>query len=66
MQLVISFQVGLPTSLDMMLTGKTIKAAKAKKLGLVDKVVEELGVGVRTQKDNSLNHLRKVAIQTAQ
>jgi len=58
--------VGLPTSLDMMLTGKTIKAAKAKKLGLVDKVVEELGVGVRTQKDNSLNHLRKVAIQTAQ
>lgn len=28
----------------MMLTGKTIKAAKAKKLGLVDKVVEALGI----------------------
>jgi len=58
--------VGLPTSLDMMLTGKTIKAAKAKKLGLVDKVVEELGVGVLPPKENSLRHLRKVAIQTAQ
>jgi len=58
--------VGLPTSLDMMLTGKTLKAAKAKKVGLVDKVVEELGVGVLPAKENSLRHLRKVAIQTAQ
>jgi len=50
----------------MMLTGKTIKAAKAKKLGLVDKVVEELGVGVMPAKENSIRHLRNVAIQTAQ
>lgn len=50
----------------MMLTGKTLKAAKAKKVGLVDKVVEELGVGVLPAKENSLRHLRKVAIQTAQ
>lgn len=57
--------VGLPTSLDMMLTGKTIKAAKAKKLGLVDKVVEELGVGITTASENSMQYLRKVAIQTA-
>jgi len=57
--------VGLPTSLDMMLTGKTIKAAKAKKLGLVDKVVEGLGVGVASSKDNSMRHLKMVALETA-
>jgi len=57
--------VGLPTSLDMMLTGKTIKAVKAKKLGLVDRVVERLGVGVADGKTNSLNHLENVAVQVA-
>lgn len=57
--------VGLPTSLDMMLTGKTIKAVKAKKLGLVDRVVEHLGPGVHDSKVNSLNHLENVAVQAA-
>merc|ERR1711988_730242 len=38
--------VGLPTSLDMALTGKTLQAKKAKKAGLVDKVVEALGPGL--------------------
>ena len=33
----------IPTALDMMLTGKTIKADKAKKMGLVDQVVQPLG-----------------------
>lgn len=31
--------VGLPAALDMMLTGKTIKASRALKMGLVDEVV---------------------------
>ena len=33
----------IPTALDMMLTGKTIKADKAKKMGLVDQIVQPLG-----------------------
>ena len=33
----------VPTALDMMLTGKTIKADKAKKMGLVDQIVQPLG-----------------------
>ena len=38
----------LPTTLDMILTGKTVKADKGKKLGLVDRVVEPLGPGLTT------------------
>lgn len=37
---------GLPNSLDMALTGKTLDAKKAKKFGLVDTVVEKLGSGL--------------------
>ena len=33
--------IGAPAALDMMLTGKTVDARKAKKLGLVDEVVPE-------------------------
>ena len=35
--------MGLPDSLDMMLTGKNIKAGKAKRMGLVDGLVKPLG-----------------------
>ena len=35
--------VGVPDSLPMMLTGKTLNAKKAKKAGLVDMVVDSLG-----------------------
>ena len=37
----IEFLIGLPSSLDMILTGKRVDANKAKKLGFVDEVVEE-------------------------
>lgn len=36
---------GIPTALDLTLTGKTIKADKAKKLGLVDLLVDTIGPG---------------------
>lgn len=36
-------QVPLQTALDMVLTGKNIKPDKAKKLGLVDHLVDPLG-----------------------
>ncbi|XP_057312656.1 trifunctional enzyme subunit alpha, mitochondrial-like [Hydractinia symbiolongicarpus] len=57
--------VGLPTALDMLLTGKTIKPVKAKKMGLVDRVVEALGPGITDEKTNTQNHLKNVAIQIA-
>ena len=38
--------VGLLNTLDMALTGKNLNAKKAKKLGLVDTVVEVLGAGL--------------------
>lgn len=36
-------QVSVPNALDMMLTGKTIHPDKAKKMGLVDQIIEPLG-----------------------
>ena len=35
--------VGVPDSLPLMLTGKTLNSKKAKKSGLVDMVVDSLG-----------------------
>ena len=35
----------LPNALDMMLTGRTLKADRAKKLGIVDVVIDPLGPG---------------------
>uniref|UniRef100_A0A7N8WNX9 Trifunctional enzyme subunit alpha, mitochondrial n=1 Tax=Mastacembelus armatus TaxID=205130 RepID=A0A7N8WNX9_9TELE len=36
--------VGLPSALDMMLTGRNIRADKAKKMGLVDQLVDPLEI----------------------
>ena len=36
-------QIGLPDVLDLSLTGKNVRADKAKRLGLVDLLVEPLG-----------------------
>lgn len=36
----------IPTTLDLQLTGKTVKADKAKKLGIVDLLVAPLGPGM--------------------
>ena len=37
-------QVGVPAALDICLTGKNIRADKAKKMGLVDSTVDPLGI----------------------
>jgi len=58
--------VGLPTALPMMLAGKTLKADKAKKAGLLDRVIEELGPGLNAANVNSLQHLENCAVQIAQ
>ncbi|XP_005110023.1 trifunctional enzyme subunit alpha, mitochondrial [Aplysia californica] len=57
--------VSVPNALDMMLTGKMIKANKAKRMGLVDMTVEPLGPGVADPEQNSLAFLEQVAVQTA-
>ena len=55
----------IPTALDLELTGKQVKADKAKKLGIVDMLVAPLGVGLKPAEENTMEYLEKVAIQTA-
>jgi enoyl-CoA hydratase/carnithine racemase len=58
--------VGLPNSLDLALTGKSLKASKAKKLGLVDMVVAPLGPGLAPAEETTRLYLERVAVQIAQ
>lgn len=57
--------VGLPTSLDMALTGKNLNAKKAKKAGLVDLVVEALGPGLGPADTTTHKYLEQVAVGVA-
>uniref|UniRef100_A0A0N4ZF08 Trifunctional enzyme subunit alpha, mitochondrial n=1 Tax=Parastrongyloides trichosuri TaxID=131310 RepID=A0A0N4ZF08_PARTI len=57
--------VSIVNALDMMLTGKNIKPVKAKKIGLVDMVVQPLGVGVESPEIGTHKYLEEVAIETA-
>ena len=45
-------QVGVPAALDMCLTGKNIRADRAKKMGLVDSTVDPLGMCTSTHHCN--------------
>merc|ERR1719412_1657115 len=56
---------GLPNTLDMALTGKTLKAKKAKSVGLVDMVISSLGPGLQPADLTTLNYLESVAKQIA-
>lgn len=55
----------IPTALDLALTGKNVKADKAKKLGIVDMLVNPLGPGLKDAEANTIEYLEKVAIQAA-
>lgn len=55
----------IPTALDLGLTGKVLKADRAKKLGIVDMLVNPLGPGLDSSEQNTIQYLEKVAIQTA-
>ncbi|XP_072936739.1 trifunctional enzyme subunit alpha, mitochondrial [Epargyreus clarus] len=55
----------IPTTLDLALTGKTVKADKAKKLGIVDLLVSPLGPGLGEPAENTAKYLENVAIQVA-
>ena len=56
---------GIPTSLDMCLTGRTLNAKKAKKAGIVDHVVDSLGPGLAPADVTTRNYLEMVAINVA-
>merc|ERR1712156_888 len=56
---------GVPNSLDMALTGKTLNAKKAKKVGLVDMVVEALGPGLAPADATTHKYLERIAIGVA-
>ena len=58
--------VGLPNSLDLSLTGKSLKPAKAKKMGLVDMLVAPLGSGLSPAEETTRNYLEDVAVHVAQ
>lgn len=55
----------IPTALDLALTGKSLKADKAKKLGVVDLLVAPLGPGLQPAEANTIEYLETVAIQVA-
>merc|ERR1740131_486680 len=56
---------GVLNTLDMALTGKTVNAKKAKKLGLVDAVVDPLGPGLAPPDVTTHKYLENIAINTA-
>lgn len=56
--------VPVPDALQMMLMGKNIRPAKAKKMGLVDQVVDPIGPGVAPADVRTLEYLEEVAVQT--
>lgn len=58
-------KLSLPDALDVILTGKELKARKAKSLGLVDALVEPIGPGLQTAEEKNLQYLREVAVQKA-
>ncbi|XP_051164613.1 trifunctional enzyme subunit alpha, mitochondrial [Leptopilina boulardi] len=57
--------VSLPNALDMTLTGKTLKADRAKKFGVVDLLVDELGPGLAPPEENTRRYLEETAIKVA-
>ncbi|XP_050526892.1 trifunctional enzyme subunit alpha, mitochondrial [Daktulosphaira vitifoliae] len=57
--------VSLPTVLDMSLTGKSYRADKALKVGLIDQLVAPLGPGSTTPNERTLEYLEEVAVDAA-
>ncbi|XP_068607739.1 hydroxyacyl-CoA dehydrogenase trifunctional multienzyme complex subunit alpha b [Brachionichthys hirsutus] len=57
--------VGIPGAFDMMLTGRNIRADKAKKMRLVDQLVDPLGPGLKSPEERTIEYLEEVAIECA-
>ncbi|XP_075811197.1 trifunctional enzyme subunit alpha, mitochondrial [Microtus pennsylvanicus] len=57
--------VGVPAAFDMMLTGRNIRADRAKKMGLVNQLVDPLGPGIKSSEERTIEYLEEVAITFA-
>ncbi|KAM6220767.1 trifunctional enzyme subunit alpha, mitochondrial [Rhynchocyon petersi] len=57
--------VGMPAAFDMMLTGRSIRADRAKKMGLVDQLVDPLGPGIKPPEERTIEYLEEVAVTFA-
>ncbi|VCX36370.1 unnamed protein product [Gulo gulo] len=57
--------VGVPAAFDMMLTGRNIRADRAKKMGLVDQLVDPLGPGLKPPEERTIEYLEEVAVTFA-
>uniref|UniRef100_A0A672INR1 Trifunctional enzyme subunit alpha, mitochondrial n=1 Tax=Salarias fasciatus TaxID=181472 RepID=A0A672INR1_SALFA len=57
--------VGLPNAFDMMLTGRNIRADKAKKMGLVHQLVDPLGPGLKSPEERTIEYLEEIAVDYA-
>ncbi|XP_036320499.1 trifunctional enzyme subunit alpha, mitochondrial, partial [Rhagoletis pomonella] len=55
----------LTKALDLELSGKQISAEQAKKIGLVDMLIDPLGPGLESADKNTIEYLERVAIQVA-
>lgn len=55
----------VPNILDLALTGKTIKADKAKKLGIIDLLIDPLGPGLASPEIRTQQYLEEVAVSIA-
>lgn len=51
--------------MDLELTGKMVKADKAKKLGIVDLLVTPLGPGLKSAEENTMEYLEETAVKAA-
>uniref|UniRef100_A0A8C7EPY3 enoyl-CoA hydratase n=1 Tax=Neovison vison TaxID=452646 RepID=A0A8C7EPY3_NEOVI len=58
-------EVGVPAAFDMMLTGRNIRADRAKKMGLVDQLVDPLGPGLKPAEERTIEYLEEVAVTFA-
>jgi enoyl-CoA hydratase/long-chain 3-hydroxyacyl-CoA dehydrogenase len=58
-------KLSLLDALDLILTGKEVKAKKAKSMGLVDDLVEPIGPGLQATEAKNLDYLRTVAVAKA-
>uniref|UniRef100_A0A0N5AT83 Trifunctional enzyme subunit alpha, mitochondrial n=1 Tax=Syphacia muris TaxID=451379 RepID=A0A0N5AT83_9BILA len=57
--------VPITNALDMLLTGKALKPYTAKKIGLIDHIVDPIGAGMKSAKENNMDYLKKVAVSVA-
>lgn len=54
--------VSMPTVLDMALTGKSYRADKALKVGLIDQLVTPLGPGLNTPSERFIDFIDNIII----